>query len=183
MSIGSIGSSGSFDPAQMAANFFKKADANGDGSIDKSELKTMLSNGPNGKSMTDAEVDKVFKEVDTNGDGKISASENEAQMKKMGAQGAPSSGGTGGMPAGGAQASSGTSSSSSNKVYDKKDANKDGTVSAQEELEYDLKHPSEVTEKDIASLVDKLKNGTQYDQQGNENTSSNGTQSLFNLSA
>jgi Ca2+-binding EF-hand superfamily protein len=179
MSIGSIGSSSSFDVTQMAQNFFKKADANSDGSIDKSELKTMLSNGPNGKSMSDAEVDKIFKEVDTDANGKISSSENEAQMNKMGAQGAPPSGGA----TGGAQASNGASTSSSNKTYDKKDANKDGTVSAQEELNYDLKHPGEVTEKDIVSLVDKLKNGTQYDQQGNANENLNGTQSLFSLSA
>ena len=48
--------------------------------------------------------------------------------------------------AGKAQAASGASSSSSSStVYDKKDANKDGTVSAIEELTYDLAHPSAQT--------------------------------------
>jgi len=34
-----------------------------------------------------------------------------------------------------------STTSSSTKTYDKKDANKDGVVSAAEELAYDLKHP------------------------------------------
>ena len=84
MSISSIGSSSSFDPTSMAKEFFKKADANGDGGIDKSELKTMLSNGSSGKKVTDAEVDKLFTAADTNGDGKIDETENAAQTKKMG---------------------------------------------------------------------------------------------------
>ncbi len=42
--------------------------------------------------------------------------------------------------------SSGTASTSSNsKVYDKKDTNKDGTVSLQEEMTYDLQHPADQT--------------------------------------
>lgn len=36
-----------------------------------------------------------------------------------------------------------SSSSSSNQTYDKKDANKDGTVSAPEELAYDIAHPTD----------------------------------------
>lgn len=39
-------------------------------------------------------------------------------------------------------AASGNSSSSQSTTYDKKDANKDGVVSALEELTYDLEHPS-----------------------------------------
>jgi len=166
MSVGSIGSSGSFDPTQMASQFFKKADANNDGGIDKSELKTMLSNGPNGKTMTDAQVDKIFSEADTNGDGKIDKTENAAQMKKLGSGKPPA----GASSSGGAQqstASAGSSSSSaSTKTYDKKDANKDGTVSSQEELMYDLKHPT-----------------AEYTQQGGLKADTSGTQSLLNLSA
>ena len=48
MSISGIGSQSGFDPTQMASQFFKKADANGDGGIDKAEFKTMLSQGPGG---------------------------------------------------------------------------------------------------------------------------------------
>jgi hypothetical protein len=55
--------------------------------------------------------------------------------------------GTGGKaPAGGAQQSAASASTGSTKTYDKKDTNKDGTVSAQEELMYDLQHPGEYTQ-------------------------------------
>jgi hypothetical protein len=151
MSINSIGSSTNFDPTQMAKEFFKKADANSDGSIDKTELKTMLSNGPNGKNGA-KDIDKIFAKADTNGDGKMSETENENQMKKMGAKGGkPPSQAGGAPPSGSAQkstASSGSSSSSDNKVYDKKDTNKDGTVSYEEEFEYGLKHPEEANASD-----------------------------------
>ncbi len=51
----------------------------------------------------------------------------------------------GGAPPGGAgKSSSAGGSSSSNKVYDKMDANKDGTVSWQEEQDYYQKHPEAV---------------------------------------
>ena len=46
----------------------------------------------------------------------------------------------GGAPAA-SRASGGSASGSSSKVYDKKDANKDGKVSATEEITYDAAHP------------------------------------------
>jgi hypothetical protein len=175
MSIGSIGSSTAFDPTQMAAKFFKKADANGDGSIDKSELKTMLSNGPKGKSMSDADVDKIFSTIDTNGDGKIDEAENATQMKKMGGgkDGPPPSGG---MPPGGASKAAGGSQSSS-KVYDSRDTNKDGTVSYQEQLDYDLKHPQEAD-----SATDAQQSSTRYNRQGSASTASAAQKSMFDMS-
>jgi hypothetical protein len=153
MSISSIGSAMSYDPTQRAADFFKKADSNGDGSIDKSEFKAILSKGPNGKGLTDADIDKIFSQVDSNGDGKIDQTENANQMKKMGGGkgGPPPAGGM--PPSGGAPKSvtaSGSSSSSSGKVYDKRDANKDGTVSYQEQFDYDLKHPEEAKKSSAA---------------------------------
>ena len=162
MSIGSIGSSGSFDPTQMASRFFKKADANSDGGIDKSELKTMLANGPGAKSTSDADVDKIFAKVDTNSDGTIDESENAAQMKKMGA---PKGGAAPSSAAPQPAASGGSSSTSSTDTYDKKDTNKDGTVSSQEELMYDIKHPGE------------------YTQEGNIKANTSAAQSSLNLSA
>jgi hypothetical protein len=175
MSVSSISGSGSFDPTQVASNFFKKADTNGDGSIDKSELKTALSSGSNGQTVTNADVDKIFKAADTDGDGKISESENAAQMKRTGGgksgAGAPPSGGV--PPSGGAQgsaSSTGASSSDSNTVYDKKDLNKDGTVSFQEEAKYDLKHPNEIKV-------------SGYDSQGNMNAASTGASSQISLEA
>ena len=131
MSISGIGSQSGFDPTQMAAQFFKKADANGDGGIDKAEFKTILSRGPGGQTGT-MDTDKIFSEIDADGNGTISQAENENAMKKMGVRGgAPPSGPPpGGMGGGGTQKSGTTGDfSSSSGTYDVKDANKDGTVS------------------------------------------------------
>jgi hypothetical protein len=68
-------------------------------------------------------------------------------MSQRAPAGASRAGGPGGTPPNGATRSSGASeSSSSTKVYDKKDTNKDGTVSAQEELAYDLTHSGDATD-------------------------------------
>lgn len=59
----------------------------------------------------------------------------------------------GGPPAGGAgkpSATAGSASSSESTSYNKKDTNKDGVVSALEELTYDMKHPAART----GSLLD-----------------------------
>jgi hypothetical protein len=182
MSISSIGGSNGFDPTQMAKEFFKKADTNSDGGIDKAELKTMLSNKPGG-SKGAQDIDKIFAEVDTNSDGKIDETENANQMKKMGGKGGKPPGGM--PPSGGAPkaAAPGTSSSNSNKIYDKKDTNKDGTVSFQEELDYDLKHPEEAKENQLLSSTNKQKNSVGYNQQGDLNAGESDTQGMFSLNA
>ena len=196
------GSSG-FNPAAMAKEFFKKADANGDGSIDKSELTTVLANGPNKGSQKADDVNKIFASVDTDGNGKIDETENANQLRKIGeemkqrsaqgsgAQGAPPPGGGGGG-GGGAAASSG-SSSSDTKVYDPRDTNKDGTVSSQEEAVYSAKHPdatasqkSESTDKvksAVNAMMNSLQANTKYNSQGGLTASSSGVQSLFSLTA
>lgn len=193
MSVSSIGSSSGMDLTQMAASFFKKADTNNDGGIDKTELEAMMANGPGGGKST-AEADKAFAEIDTNGDGKIDATENENQLKKIGEEMQARSAQSGGKPpAGGAPPSGGASggSSSSSKVYDPRDTNKDGTVSAQEAYTYSLTHPgksegSKETDK-VKSAIDDLLNqvdkGTKYGSQGNLNNTTNGTESLFSLMA
>jgi hypothetical protein len=191
MSIDSIGASGGFDPAGMAAKFFKKADANGDGGIDVSELKTMMSNGPGAK---DAEA--IFAKVDTDGNGSISEAENENHLMQVGKemQARSGGGGSGKMPppgGGGAPPSSG--SGSTDEIYDPKDTNKDGIVSPQEELAYAAKHPeqdtsqgSSVSDKIKAAVDDLMKDlqaGTKYGSQGSLSIKTEGTQSLFDLSA
>ena len=101
----------------------------------------------NGDNPLSAKMQTLSKAVDA-GDLKA-AQAAYADIKKTISQGPPAGmrgGGppSGGAPAGGAGKSSGAgSSSSSNKTYDKKDTNKDGTVSAMEELAYDLKHPGD----------------------------------------
>jgi hypothetical protein len=76
-----------------------------------------------------------------------------AEVKSAMAQRSPSGGGQpggpggpGGPPPDGASQSSGAgNSSSSSKTYDKKDLNKDGTVTAVEELLYGIEHPDNTT--------------------------------------
>jgi Ca2+-binding EF-hand superfamily protein len=186
MSISGIGSQSGFDPTQMAVQFFKKADANGDGGIDKAEFKTMLSQGPGGQTGT-TDTDKIFSEIDADGNGTISQAENENAMKKMGDQGgAPPSGPPpGGMGGEGAQKSGTTGdSSSSSGTYDVKDANKDGKVSLEEEMAYTLKHPSSGSDNDdksstIKALLEEMQKGQQYDSQGGQGGSANETKSLL----
>jgi Ca2+-binding EF-hand superfamily protein len=184
MSISGIGSSTSFDPTQMAQKFFKKADTNSDGSIDKSELKTMLSNGPGGNKNTQ-DIDKIFAEVDSNSDGKIDETENTNQMEKMAAKGGAQFGGAGGAPPTGGDsvsktgASGGSSSSNQTKVYDPADTNKDGTVSFQEQMQYDLKHSEEAKNNSSANHP----NSTTYNKHGNLDNGTFGTQSNFSLNA
>jgi hypothetical protein len=202
----SISSTGGFDQTQMASQMFKKADANSDGGIDKTELSTMMANGPGGaKGSTD--VDKIFSEADSNGDGKIDETENADQLKKIGEEMKASGmagkgnaqGGGGSAPAGGGGgAQSSDSTSDSSETYDVKDTNEDGTVSNSEEILYDATHP-ETSEKSesgssksdksdsiksaVSDLVSKIQTGTKYSAQGNLTTTTNGTQSVFSLNA
>ena len=71
-----------------------------------------------------------------------SAQEAYGKIKKAMSQRPPAGGQ--GAGAGGANGASGPGGgSSSNKTYDPKDTNKDGTVSVMEEIVYDLAHPQE----------------------------------------
>lgn len=70
------------DPAE----FFKKADADGNGGISKTELAEMLKNAPKPPGGGDAQapdVDEIFSQVDADGDGEISETENQAHMEEM----------------------------------------------------------------------------------------------------
>jgi EF-hand domain pair len=153
--VSAVSSSGGMSAAalkKMQDEMFKKADANNDGKISKDELSQVAQakdtkNGPS--------VDDVMTSMDTNKDGSISRLESDAGLAKIAqdmkgqqaqqGKGAPPAGGPppagGAPPAGGGGAAGGTSGSSSTKSYDKKDTNKDGTVSDMEELLYSLKHP------------------------------------------
>ena len=140
MGIQGIGSGSGFSAAAMAQDIFKKLDTNGDGGIDKAEFQAAAKNTKG----SGQDSDKMFNKIDTNGDGKIDKTENENALKQMG-NGRPAQGKSG-MSSGGKQkttSSGGTSQTSSSKVYDKEDANEDGTVSPLEKIEYALKHPGE----------------------------------------
>ena len=104
------------------------------------------SQGGNDSSPLSSKIDSLGKALDS-GDMKA-AQEAYAKIKEAIAQGPPAAGrrgGPGGKRPGGGQGASGSEGSSqSGKTYDKRDANKDGVVSAQEEYEYDLEHPGQV---------------------------------------
>jgi hypothetical protein len=143
----------------MREAMFKKADANADGAVDKAELTTMIKNAPKPSEANGAEgpdVDKLFTSLDANGDSKITASEMDTGMAKMmsmkpgGAGGPP----PGGPPpgGGGGKGAASEASSTSNKIYDPKDDDNDGTVSYAEEVKYALKHP-EADQKQSSSQI------------------------------
>ena len=163
MSISSVSSSSGFDFSKMASKIVKDLDANGDGSVDKSEF----TKGMTSKGMSEEDAAKKFDSVDTKKTGKITASDIETDLKNNPPpQGdAPS----GPPPSGGAGKSGGTSSSSST-TYDVKDTNKDGKVSAMEELVYEIKNAaktvsnaSDTSSADAAKETAKQKIGSVVD--------------------
>ncbi len=145
MGIQAINGGLSFDSTKMAQAMFKKFDSNSDDGIDKTEFKPALPK--NNGAVQD--IDKIFSKIDINGDNKIDQSEHENILKKMskqhpgGMHGGPKPSG-GAKPSGKAQqavSSANASQSNDIKIYDKMDMDKDGTVSYQEELEYELNNP------------------------------------------
>jgi hypothetical protein len=73
-------------------------------------------------------------------------------------------------------ANSGTTSSSSTKVYDKRDLNKDGVVPAAEEMQYAIQHPDEAKKNQAVSLTSQ-----DYTQQGKMRNNTSGVQSTFDI--
>jgi len=124
---------------------FAKVDADGSGSVDKTELQGLLDHiaKKTGKSLGSA--DDVMAKLDSNGDGSLSKDELKAGMKSLmpapkstvdfahkhgGGPRPPDGDADDASGASAASASSGTSSTSAS--TDPLDANGDGTVSAQE---------------------------------------------------
>lgn len=126
MSISSIGAGRGVDPSQMAAKIVQELDANKDNTLTKTEFVDGLQK----KGVSQAGAENMYSAMDAKGTGKVTQADVEAAMKKMGAPG-------GRPPAGGAP---GKAASADAKVYDVKDANKDGTVTTLEELAYDRTH-------------------------------------------
>ncbi len=146
---------------QRDTEMFQKLDTNGDGKIDASELKSVMPSGVDTKSL--------MKQIDSNGDGSIDQSEFDAFLAK--ADGKMKSGGPppGSPPPGGAKASGNagglsSGSSSSCKIYDPMDTNKDGKVSFMERLMYGFKHPESV--KKTSGQTNSVTNIQTYDQRG-----------------
>ena len=178
MQITSLNSA-SFQPAggaqamdRMKQTFEKLGSAlqSGDLSSAKDVVAQMKKNAPaqgGGNDPMSQKMDALSKAIDS-GDVKA-AQQAYSDIKKSMTQG-PGAGGAmagfrgaarggqrpSGAPHGGGQKPSGASgsSSSSNKTYDKKDTNQDGTVSAMEEIEYDLKHPEKAQKNSTDSSID-----------------------------
>jgi hypothetical protein len=94
-----------------------------------------------GANPMSADIDSLGKALES-GDLKA-AQEAYAKIQEKIAQGPPAGG-----PGGAKKASaSKAGSQSDNKVYDKKDINKDGTVSYEEEMAYTLQHPEDMNKR------------------------------------
>jgi len=160
----------SFDPAKGAARFAAKVfgdlDADKDGKVNKDEFVSGLEK----KGVSADDATKQFDAIDTQKSGSITQSDLETAIKSgtfapprpnggaggaQGGQGAQGAHGAGGGGAGGASSTSSTSSSTT--TYEAADTNKDGTVSAQEQLVYSVSHPDKTTDASkIGNNVDQL---------------------------
>ena len=168
-----------FDPAKGAARFaakvFTDLDADKDGKVNKDEFVSGLQS----KGVSAEDATKQFDAIDTQKTGSITQSDLETAIKSgtfapprpsgdaggaggaggaQGAHGGQGAGGARGAGGGGGGGAGGVSgSSSSTKTYEAADTNKDGTVSAQEQLVYSIAHPDKTTDASkIGTNVDQL---------------------------
>ena len=172
MAIGGIGNSAHQGITQanvtgmrqkMAEKMATEMDTDKTGSVSKEEfvafgekLKAQApkqSAGSGGTAPTMPSADKLFSAADANGDQSLSVDELSSMLAKAETQGpagamrgGPPPGGMGGAggakgPPGG-KASSESHSSSTSKTTNPADTNNDGTVSASEQLVYDMTHPT-----------------------------------------
>jgi Ca2+-binding EF-hand superfamily protein len=165
-SINAVGSGGSggFDTSKMASKMASKMmsdlDPNNTGKVTKDQFVSALKS----KGVSEADATKMYGSIDTKGTGSITKANIETSIKAGnmkpppgGSRGGPSGAGA---PGGAEQAGGSATTSTSTKSYDKEDTNKDGTVTATEELVYRIKHP------DVASSDNKTstqKTGTNVD--------------------
>jgi hypothetical protein len=140
-----------FDPAKGAARFAAKVfgdiDADKDGKVNKEEFVSGLAS----KGVSADDATKQFDAIDKQKSGSITQSDLEAAIKSgdftppKPAAGTGEAGGAqgGAKPAGGAGGAGGAGSAT--KTYEAADKNEDGSVSEQEQLVYNISHPSEKT--------------------------------------
>ncbi|MES2297510.1 MAG: EF-hand domain-containing protein [Pseudomonadota bacterium] len=141
-----------FDPSKGAARFAAKVfgdlDTNKDGKLTKDEFVTGLAS----KGVSANDATKQFDTIDKNKSGSITQSDLESAIKSgsfgpprpAGGAGGPGGHGGAGRPAGAGGPQS-ESAGSTTKTYAAADTNKDGTVSAAEQLIYDLSHQSQTS--------------------------------------
>ena len=158
--------------AKVKQSFDKLGSALESGNL--SDAKDALANlqknapkGPNGPNPVGEKIDALKQAVDS-GDLKAAqtayADVKSAMSQRRGAGGPPPGGPPpggpppggrppGGPPPAGGKASASAGDSSSGKVYEKADADKDGTVSAMEQLAYDATHPDETKKADTSAAA------------------------------
>jgi Ca2+-binding EF-hand superfamily protein len=167
-SISNGASAPTFDPAKGASRFAAKVfgdlDADKDGKLSKTEFVSGLQS----KGVSADDAAKQFDAIDTQKTGSITQSDLETAVKSgkfgppagaRGAGGGAPAGGPhgGGRPEGAGGAGGAGSASSSTKTHEAADTNKDGTVSAEEQLVYSISHPSaEATSTDASKLGTKV---------------------------
>lgn len=135
------------DPSKMAGRMMKDMDTNQDGKVTKDEFVAVLKE----KGFSEDDAGSQFDAVDTQKTGEITQTDIESAIRggKIGparSGGNPPPAGAGGPPpagggpggAGAAGKSSESQSDNTTKTYDPADTNKDGTVSAQELIAYEL---------------------------------------------
>ena len=143
--------SDAFGQAKQAFQKLGSALESGNLTDAKAALAQLQKNAP---AQTDKNADPLAQKMEALGkavdSGDLKAAQDAyADVKKTASQAAPGGGGrargAGGPPPGGPPPSGAPAGGTpnSNKVYDKKDTNKDGTVSWQEEQDYYSKHPEE----------------------------------------
>ncbi len=163
-STGNGASAPAFDPAKGASRFAAKVfgdlDADKDGKLSKTEFVS----GLQGKGVSADDAARQFDAIDTQKTGSITQSDLETAVKS-GKFGPPAGARQAGGPHGGARpegagGAGGTGgASSSTQTYEAADTNKDGTVSAEEQLVYSISHPST-----DATSTDASKLGTNVDE-------------------
>lgn len=149
-------SAASFDPSKGAARFASKVfgdmDSDSDGKVTKDEFVKGLES----KGVSADDASKQFDAIDTQKSGSITKDDLESAIKSGTFQPPRPQGGAGGAQGGGAPQGAGgagggggassVSSSSSTQTYQAADTNEDGTVSQQEQLIYNISHPSNSTD-------------------------------------
>ncbi len=169
--IGSISNGASaptFDPSKGATRFAAKVFGDLDSDKDGKVSKTEFVSGLQSKGVSADDAAKQFDAIDTQKSGSITQSDLETAVKSgkfgppAGARqadgGAPSGRPQGGAAGGaGGASAAGSTSSGTTKTYEAADTNKDGTVSAEEQLVYSISHPSaETAASKLGTNVDQL---------------------------
>jgi hypothetical protein len=154
--LGSALESGDLSSAKdVLAQMKKNAPAQGGGDNPMSKKmdalsKAVESGDVKGAQQAYADIKKTM--AQTPGGGGAMAGSQGAARGGQRPGGTPPAGGQ--NPSGASGSSASSSSASSSKTYDAEDTNKDGKVSAMEEIEYSLTHPEQSQESSTSGSID-----------------------------